>query len=69
MLRLADAGPGIPADFRSRIFEPFFSTKERGTGLGLAIVHRILEQHRGSITAEAGADGSGTVMTIRLPLA
>ncbi len=69
VLRLADAGPGIPADFRSRIFEPFFSTKERGTGLGLAIVHRILEQHRGSITAEAGADGSGTVMTIRLPLA
>lgn len=67
VLRLRDHGPGIAPELRSRIFEPFFSTKEKGTGLGLAIVHRIIEQHRGTITADAPTDGTGTTMTIRLP--
>ncbi len=66
-LRIRDHGPGIAAELRSRIFEPFFSTKERGTGLGLAIVHRIVEQHHGTISVEQPTEGGGTIMTIRLP--
>ena len=44
---VADDGPGIPAELRARIFEPFFSTKEAGTGLGLAIAKRMLRESGG----------------------
>jgi signal transduction histidine kinase len=46
---IEDTGPGIPAESRARIFQPFFTTKATGTGLGLAVVKRILEGHGGSI--------------------
>jgi len=52
-----DSGPGIPNEIRSRIFEPFFSTKEKGTGLGLASVYSILEAHGGSISVENNPQG------------
>jgi two-component system sensor histidine kinase HydH len=48
-----DTGHGIPADVLPRIFEPFFTTRARGTGLGLALVKRIIEGHRGSVSAES----------------
>jgi two-component system sensor histidine kinase PilS (NtrC family) len=67
-LQVRDRGPGIPAESRARLGEPFFSTKEGGTGLGLATVHRIVEEHRGTVEIECPADG-GTVVTIRLPRA
>jgi signal transduction histidine kinase len=68
VLRVEDDGPGIPADVRSRIFDPFVTTKSagRGTGLGLSICRRIAEAHRGSL--EAGdAAGGGAAFTLRLP--
>lgn len=67
-LRIDDDGPGIPAELRERIFEPFYTTKATGSGLGLSIVHAVLTQHGGSI--EAGvAPGGGTRMLVRLPSA
>jgi nitrogen fixation/metabolism regulation signal transduction histidine kinase len=49
IVRVTDTGPGIPATLRSRLFEPYFTTKSAGTGLGLAICRRLLEAHHGSI--------------------
>jgi len=67
-LKVADTGPGIPADQIDRIFDPFFTTKKDGTGLGLAISRRIMTAHRGTIQVESFPD-AGTVFTIRLPAA
>jgi signal transduction histidine kinase len=66
-IRVADAGPGIPAQDLPRIFEPFFSTKEGGTGLGLALVQQIVVEHGGKLQVESGA--SGTTFVIDLPAA
>lgn len=63
-----DTGSGIPADLRSRIFEPNFSTKTSGTGLGLAIVKKSVEELHGEIDFET-EEQSGTIFRIRLPLA
>jgi two-component system NtrC family sensor kinase len=65
---VADNGPGIDAELRSRIFDPFFTTKSagKGTGLGLAISRRIAESHRGALEVEA-APGGGAAFTLRLP--
>jgi len=63
-----DDGPGIPADARERIFEPFFTTKAQGSGLGLSIVNAIVDQHGGSVRAEASPNG-GARMVLRLPWA
>jgi two-component system sensor histidine kinase PilS (NtrC family) len=61
-----DTGPGIPESIRNRIFNPFFTTKERGTGLGLATVHAIVEAHGGAVSVAAGKLG-GARFVIRLP--
>lgn len=63
-----DRGSGIPEDVRSRIFDPFFSTKGEGTGLGLAITRQIVEAHGGSIACEP-RDGGGTSFRLLLPIA
>ncbi|HUP23133.1 MAG TPA: ATP-binding protein [Thermoanaerobaculia bacterium] len=65
-IRVADTGPGIPADARDKLFMPYFSTKGRGTGLGLAIVHRIVSDHHGTIRVEDNVP-HGAVFTIELP--
>ncbi len=62
-----DTGCGIEEENLERIFEPFYTTRERGTGLGLAITRQIIEQHQGSIHMES-EPGQGTRVTIRLPL-
>jgi PAS domain S-box-containing protein len=61
-----DNGPGLNAEQRRRIFEPFYTTKPTGTGLGMAITHRIIEAHAGTITV---ADDStpGAQIIIILP--
>ena len=61
---------GIPEDTLSRIFEPFYTTKEvgKGTGLGLAIAYGIVQEHGGQIVAANHPDG-GAVFTVELPIA
>jgi signal transduction histidine kinase len=66
-LLIQDSGIGIPSEDISRLFDPFFSTKEGGVGLGLSIAHRIIDQHRGKIEVES-APGKGTLFTVWLPI-
>jgi two-component system NtrC family sensor kinase len=65
---VTDTGRGISPEHLSRIFDPFFSTKEMGTGLGLSVVHGIIQNHGGTIAVESQV-GVGTTVTIRLPVA
>ena len=67
-LRVSDSGPGIGGADISKIFDPFFSTKERGTGLGLALVHQIVVDHGGRIEV-ASPPGSGATFTLTFPAA
>lgn len=70
LLEVTDDGPGIPAEHRARIFQPFFTTKPSGTGLGLAIVERRVREMGGEIRWESpAANGHGTRFRITLPLA
>ncbi len=68
VVSVADRGGGIPEPIRSRVFDPFFSTKGEGTGLGLAITRHIVESHGGSVTCES-REGGGTRFSIALPIA
>ncbi len=63
---ISDTGRGIPADKVEKIFEPFYTTRDKGTGLGLAIVFNIVKKHGGEIDAES-LEGKGTTFTITLP--
>ncbi len=65
---VTDTGVGMPPEVLSRIFDPYFTTREEGLGLGLALVHRIVEDHGGSVVAES-REGAGTSVTVVLPLA
>ncbi|HTI39318.1 MAG TPA: ATP-binding protein [Vicinamibacterales bacterium] len=69
-VEVSDTGTGIPAELLSRIYDPFFTTKEigKGTGLGLSISYGIVQEHGGTITCESQA-GQGTRFTLRIPLA
>ncbi len=66
-IALHDNGPGLNAEQRARIFQPFFTTKARGTGLGMAIAQRTMEAHHGTI--EVGPTTSGTEIILLLPVA
>ncbi|MCL2725757.1 MAG: HAMP domain-containing histidine kinase [Polyangiaceae bacterium] len=71
---VADSGPGVPADDRERVFEPFFRAdaerrRDVGSGLGLAIVREIARGHGGDVTLEDGPGGRGALFRARLPAA
>jgi signal transduction histidine kinase len=66
-LRVADSGPGIPADKKDRIFDLFFTTKKTGTGFGLATVRKVVERHGGRIDVDAGGNGRGASFTVYVP--
>jgi two-component system sensor histidine kinase HydH len=67
LISVTDTGTGIAPENRTRIFEPYFTTKAKGTGLGLAVSRRIVEAHGGTITA-ANESGGGCRFVISLPL-
>ena len=67
-VEVSDTGGGIPPGDLTRIFEAFYSTKERGTGLGLAFTRQVVEEHGGSIRCDS-AVGRGTTFVVRLPAA
>ncbi len=58
-VRIEDTGPGIPAELREQIFNPFVTTKKTGVGLGLSIVSRIVDGHHGTIRVEGDREASG----------
>jgi NtrC-family two-component system sensor histidine kinase KinB len=77
-ISVTDTGPGIPAAFRSRIFDKFFRLEHdqahdrphaRGAGIGLYMCRQIVQLHGGRITCTAGADNAGTCVTVELPIA
>ncbi len=65
---VADDGAGVPASYKRKVFEPYFSTKKSGTGLGLAIVSSIISDHRGQVLI-ADNDPTGTIISFQLPVA
>jgi signal transduction histidine kinase len=65
-VRVRDNGPGLNAEQRRRIFEPFYTTKPTGTGLGMAITQRIIEAH-GGIIAIGDDRSSGAEIIVTLP--
>jgi two-component system NtrC family sensor kinase len=68
-IAVTDTGPGIPAELRERVLEPFFTTKGvgQGTGLGLSITYSIVRKHGGALEL-LDAEGGGTRAVIRIPL-
>jgi two-component system, NtrC family, sensor kinase len=68
-ISVTDTGPGIPAELRERVLEPFFTTKGvgQGTGLGLSITYSIVRKHGGALEL-LDAEGGGTRAVIRIPL-
>jgi CheY-like chemotaxis protein len=68
---IADCGGGISKELLLKIFDPYFSTKQRGTqkgmGLGLAICHTVMQRHGGAIAVELEPGGKGTIFRLLLP--
>ncbi len=67
VINVEDNGPGIPKELKSRVVEPFVTTKIRGTGLGLAIVRRLTEAMNGKFDIK-DAQGGGTIAEVKIPL-
>jgi signal transduction histidine kinase len=65
---VVDDGPGLPADIRERLFQPFVTGREGGTGLGLAFVARVVKAHGGTVSVRS-APGHGTTFAVRVPVA
>lgn len=67
ILRVADTGPGVPAEEVARLFDPFFTTKSHGTGLGLAVTRQILTAHGAKLSYEARLP-RGSIFSMSLPI-
>lgn len=65
-ISIRDQGVGIPKENLSRIFDPYFTTKQQGNGLGLATVYSIVKNHQGHLAVES-EEGSGTIFHLYLP--
>ena len=66
-IRIADSGPGIPADVKEKIYDLYFTTKKGGSGIGLAMTFRIVQLHDGTIDFES-EPGQGTTFALRFPV-
>jgi len=64
---ISDSGSGIPPQQMEKIFDYYYTTKEKGVGLGLPIAHRIIEAHGGQLRVESRA-GYGTKVIVTLPI-
>jgi two-component system NtrC family sensor kinase len=69
LIHIRDTGIGIPEEIRNKIFEAFFTTKQKvkGVGLGLSVCYGIIKDHGGEIKVES-EEGKGTIFTISLPV-
>ncbi len=65
-LKISDSGPGMQRAIIEKIYDPFFTTKNRGTGLGLSIVHSIIKEHGGRLEVESEI-GTGSTFAVGLP--
>src|SRR5215213_1078932 len=68
VISVQDSGSGVPVDLRERIWEPFFTTRQRGTGLGLAIVRKRVQEVGGTAVLDVGRNGGGALFQVRVPL-
>jgi len=68
MISVRDDGPGVPREISERIWEPFFTTRQRGTGLGLAIVRKRMEEAGGSARLAPTENGRGARFELRVPV-
>ncbi|MDQ5846652.1 MAG: ATP-binding protein, partial [Acidobacteriota bacterium] len=68
VIAVQDSGPGIPRDLSQRIWEPFFTTRQRGTGLGLAIVRKRMQEAGGTARLVSDTNGAGAKFELRVPL-
>lgn len=66
-VNISDTGAGIPPNQMEKIFNYYYTTKEKGAGLGLPIAHRVIEAHQGQLIVDSQV-GVGTKMTVRLPI-
>jgi signal transduction histidine kinase len=67
-ITVADTGAGVPVELRERVWEPFFTTRQRGTGLGLAIVRKRVQEVGGSASLGTARNGPGAVFHLRVPI-
>jgi signal transduction histidine kinase len=68
LISVQDNGSGVPSDLRERIWEPFFTTRQRGTGLGLAIVRKRVQEVGGSASLGVPQNGRGALFQLRVPI-
>jgi two-component system nitrogen regulation sensor histidine kinase GlnL len=68
VMEVEDSGPGVPAELKEQIFNPFVTTKKSGVGLGLAIVSKIVDAHGGSLKL-VSAPGHGACFRVTFPVA
>ncbi len=67
LLRISDTGVGMSEEVQSKIFDPYFTTRDSGSGIGLTLVYKVIREHLGDITVHS-REGRGTTFTITLPV-